>query len=684
MHVMHVALGGCLKAPPVAYGLTADTGGHAAYVLGAAAAQAALPRVARIEIVTRLFHAPRLGAVHARPRERVDAKTTIVRLPTRSDGYLSKEELEAELDDVSAALIRHVEAGRVPDVVHAHFADACAVALALRARFDVPVVYTPHSLALDKRGLPGGADGLARRIAAERRALERADAVVCSSRDEAERQIEGYGMAAGGRTHRIDPGVHLASDGGGTARARALVDPALTQPDLPMLLAIARPVPKKNLAALVEAYAATPGLRDAANLVILAGQAADASGAPVRDALRAAVGRHGLAGRVALPPRHAGADVPQLYRLARARRGLFVNPALHEPFGLTLIEAAEAGLPVVATREGGPSDIVETVGHGVCVDPRDPAAIGRACLSLLADADAWAAHAAAARRNAGLYAWDAYADRSAALYARLAAHRDAPALRLPRHRDALVVCDIDGTLSGSHGGAARFRHWAAQDVAPWAIATGRSITEARRVLARWSLPEPHAMITSVGTEIWYADAAGRAAMDVAFAAAIARDWDAEAVEAALRGAGAAMQSRVEQRPFKRSCLGDAAEARRLAAALDAAGLEARVVASHGRMIDVLPARAGKAAAMRHVAGLMGLGADACVACGDSGNDADMLAEAGRAILPANALPDLDALVARGTVHRAGRRHADGVLEGLAAFGLGPRRAALATVELRAP
>ena len=39
MFVMQIALGGCLKAPPIPYGLTDDTGGHIAYVLAASRAE---------------------------------------------------------------------------------------------------------------------------------------------------------------------------------------------------------------------------------------------------------------------------------------------------------------------------------------------------------------------------------------------------------------------------------------------------------------------------------------------------------------------------------------------------------------------------------------------------------------------------------------------------------------------
>ena len=681
LHIAHVALGGCLTAPPIRFGITGDTGGHIAYLLGAALAQSRRPGVDRVDLVTRAFDDPRLGPAHARPVEPLDDVVRIRRIAGGGTAYLEKEALEAALPEVTESYLDLLGSGPRPDVIHAHFADAAQLALAARERYGIPVVYTPHSLALGKRDCGLDSPGLSRRIARERRAIAEADAIVVSSRDEAEKQIEGYGMAAAGRTHRIDPGVHMAAEEGGTARARALVDPLLAQPALPMLLAIARPVAKKNLAALVEAYATTPGLRDAANLVILAGQASDATGDAVRETLHALAAKHRLEGRIALPPCHEGRDVPQLYRLARARRGIFVNAALHEPFGLTLIEAAQAGLPVVATAEGGPADILETIGHGTCVDPTDIAAIGAACARLITDGAAWEACARAARRGHGAYSWDLHAARALPLYRRLAEGRDAAPMRLPRGRRPLVVCDIDGTLTGDRAAAARFRDWTEAGHAPWAVATGRSIPEARRVLARWGLQEPRTIIASVGSEVWHADAAGRAEMDVAFAAAIARGWDAEAVSEALARAGARPQGRVEQRAFKRSYLGCAAEAARLEAVLRAAGLAARVIPSHGRLIDVLPARAGKAAAMRHVAGLMGLTAADCVACGDSGNDADMLAAAGRAVLPANALAELDALRG-GHAIRTRAAHAAGVLEGLASLGLVPRARAAVQAEAR--
>ncbi len=105
-------------------------------------------------------------------------------------------------------------------------------------------------------------------------------------------------------------------------------------------------------------------MRQLANLVLIAGNRDDIgdmdSGArEVLQEVLYAIDRHDLYGHVAYPKHHKSTDVPILYRLAALSRGVFINPALTEPFGLTLIEASACGLPVVATEDGGPRDIIK-------------------------------------------------------------------------------------------------------------------------------------------------------------------------------------------------------------------------------------------------------------------------------------------------------------------------------------
>jgi len=124
-----------------------------------------------------------------------------------------------------------------------------------------------------------------------------------------------------------------------------------------------------------------------------------------------------------------------------------------------------------------------------------------------------------------------------------------------------------------------------------------------------------------------------------------------------------------QSRHKLSFFGTAAEATTIRVRLAEAGLAALVVHSHGRLIDVLPPAGGKAAAIAAYAARHGAKLAACVAAGDSGNDRDMLARCGRAIVVANADRDLDGLARRRGLYRSCRPHAGGVVEGLAAHGL---------------
>ncbi|RVT81748.1 HAD-IIB family hydrolase [Rhodobacteraceae bacterium CCMM004] len=671
MRLMHIALGGCLSAAPIRYGVTEDTGGHIAYVLGAAAAQARRAEIRDVAIVTRAFDAPEIGPGFDRAQEVLPGGCRILRLATGRRDYLEKDALEAEIPALCRAFLDLLRRCERPDVIHAHFADAAVLARAAERAFGIPWLFSAHSLGRDKDARAGCA-ALRRRIRRESQAIRGATAIIASSRDEAERQIAAYDPDAAGRTHRINPGTDLLPDRG-TAAARRLIAPFLRDPERPIVLAIARPVAKKNLAALIDAYAGSPDLRARANLVVVAGQRAGLTGgggpaAGVLADLFDRVDRNDLWGAVALPRRHGHEDVRSLYALA-ADGGVFVNPALSEPFGLTVVEAAQAGVPVVATRNGGPADILAQVGGGRLVDPTAPDEIAAACLDALADPrrPARAETARAAARAA--FSWDRWAEEVAAVCAGL--RRPAP---VPHRAARLLASDMDGTLTGDRAAAARFaRHLERTPDLAFAVATGRPVSEARRVLATWGLPLPRILIAAVGSEIWRLDRGGAYRLDRAYAQAIDADWPRAAILRALAAAGLRPQAAYEQRRWKLGYLGGADAGARARAALDAAGLHARVIASHARFVDVVPAAAGKAAAVAHVARGLCLTLDACIAAGDSGNDADMLTACGAAVLPANALDELADIAGPG-LYRSSLPHAAGVLDGLARLGqngLGP-------------
>lgn len=670
MHIVSLALGGCLKAEPVRYGLTEDTGGHITYILGEMEALSRRDDVRFAEIITRRFDEPKLGSIHAKTTEYLNPKLRITRIDSGNLRYLAKDALREDRSAFTKALIEEFRLReRLPDLIHAHFADAADVAIAVEQALGIPFLYTAHSLGLDKRAVMADhSSALETRIAEEDRAIARARAVIGSSRDECERQLAAYPSAAIGKINRLVPGIDCVPNETRISDGSDLVAPFLREPTKPMVLAIARPVHKKNLVALVDAFAGSDRLRRRCNLVILAGLRDNpSSGNPEQEeVLRALLDRvdhHDLYGSVAYPKSHTRQEVQALYSLAAQTRGVFVNPALMEPYGLTLVEAAAHGLPVVATKFGGPQDIVAELEHGLLVDPNDIAEIGAAIERLTTDPELWSRCSHNARVNSAGMSWDTYAAGFAAIAAE--SLEDTPKALEPKH---LLVSDLDNTLTGCPTGIERFgRFLSRRNDFGFVVATGRSVVEARRLVRDWSLPMPLAWITSVGTEI-YVEADGDLVLDEEYARHIAQGWDPSAIDRVLAGhPDLVAQPCYEQRAYKRSYFVNDAE---IVAALEdllrSEGIAARVVFSHGRLLDILPPKAGKAAAMMHVAEKFGVPTGQIFAAGDSGNDIDMLTACENAILVGNHAEELASLVTRPNVYRSRRENASGALEGVLA------------------
>jgi glycosyltransferase involved in cell wall biosynthesis len=105
------------------------------------------------------------------------------------------------------------------------------------------------------------------------------------------------------------------------------------------------------------------------------------------------IARHGLADRVHLLGYRN--DLPALL----SRIDVMVSTAIHEPFGRTLIEAMAAGRPVVATRSGGPQEIIIDGECGFLADVGDDATIAERLARLLDDAELYARMSRAARER---------------------------------------------------------------------------------------------------------------------------------------------------------------------------------------------------------------------------------------------------------------------------------------------
>lgn len=149
----------------------------------------------------------------------------------------------------------------------------------------------------------------------------------------------------------------------------------LEDPDKPILFTMARLDRIKNLTGLVEWYGNCPELREEANLVVVGGYI-DASRSQDRDEREQIALMHSLLEELDLrgQVRWIEAQVNrerngELYRFIADRRGAFVQPALFEAFGLTVVEAMGTGLPTFATCFGGPREIIEDGTSGFHIDP---------------------------------------------------------------------------------------------------------------------------------------------------------------------------------------------------------------------------------------------------------------------------------------------------------------------------
>ncbi len=94
-----------------------------------------------------------------------------------------------------------------------------------------------------------------------------------------------------------------------------------------------------------------------------------------------------------------------------AAADLLVLPSLFEPFGIVLLEAMAAGLPVVASRVGGIPEVVAEGETGLLVKPGDESELASALLRLAKDADLRRRLGERGRQRSASYAWEALVPR---------------------------------------------------------------------------------------------------------------------------------------------------------------------------------------------------------------------------------------------------------------------------------
>jgi sucrose-phosphate synthase len=705
IYILMISVHGLIRGVLPELGRNPDTGGQVVYVLELAKALARQEEVAQVDLLTRLVDDPQLPQEYAAPEEALGPHARILRLPFGPRRYVRKELLWDHLDHlVDRFLVYARGLPRLPDLLHSHYADAGLVALRLSSLLGIPFVHTGHSLGRCKRARlleAGGKEAtlertfhFTRRIQAEEEVLRGAARIIASTRQEATEQYGLYTQFDPSRAVVIPPGTDLERFSPPVSRDRDPgaaegVDRFLARPRKPLVMCISRPVPSKNLLGLVEAFS-DPGLREKANLLLVAGRhedlaTLDEEGRATWEGLLRALDRLDLFGAVAIPRTHRPEDVPGFYRLAARRRGVYVNPCLAETFGLTLIEAAACGLPVVTLDSGGPRDIVANCRNGLVVDPGEPGGLAAGIRAALSDPARWSAWSRNGLRGVrDGYSWDAHVRKYLKVVLRVL-RRGRKRIRRERasaetiqdtspflHARAVLICDLDGTLLGDPASLPPLLAWIREQrgTLAFGVATGRKLESALWILKEWGVPFPDVLISGIGTEIRYGFSRSR---DQAWENHIRQGWRREGLVQALQDVpGLRPQHRRKQGPFKLSFNVKPSRLPSLEALRDLlhrGGLQANLVYSRSRHLDVLPARASKGQAVRYLAFKWGIPLDHFLTAGDSGNDQDMLLGDMLGIVVGNHSPELAALRGRSRVYFARSPGAAGILEGIRHYAL---------------
>jgi len=706
LYILMISVHGLVRSKNLELGRDADSGGQVKYVIELAQALANHRQVEKVDLLTRVINDSSVSEDYASTEEILSKNARIIRLPCGPKRYLRKEALWPHLDQMVDQCLHFLrQQGRLPDFIHSHYADAGYVGRQLSMLLDIPLIHTGHSLGRPKfdRLLKSGRKEAAiekqfnfsRRIAVEEDVMQQASMIVTSTRQEIEEQYGMYRNYDACRYRVIQPGVDISRYSPPSRKPInenliLLIDRFLVDSSKPIILTICRPDIRKNIKGLIEAYGNNKALQALANLVIVAGSREDISTMDkpqqqVMNELLLDIDKYDLWGKVAFPKNITQDDIPELYRYAAKTRGVFVNAAFTEPFGLTLIEAAASGLPIVAPNDGGPQDIISNCCNGLLTNTLESSDIAESLNLALSNREQWLRWSKNGLVNVKRhYSWDGHVKKYMK-EARLLLRKDRKRMRrkyaakfntgkspMPLAKIALVS-DIDNTLIGDKNNLQILITWLRNNAGDmvFGVATGRPLESAVEILKKNRVPFPDVLITSVGSEINYGS---ELTPDIGWANHIRHQWRRDDLANAMRDIpGVKLQKPENQREFKISYIADPAlipSVEIIYQHLQALNLQAQVIYSHNEFLDILPMRASKGHAIRYLAYKWGLPLKQFLVAGDSGNDSEMLIGDTMAVVVGNHSSELEHLRGLEQVYFAQKDYAGGILEGLEHYNFG--------------
>ncbi len=720
LYLQLFSIHGLIRGNMPELGVDADTGGQVKYVLELAKTLGEQNEVARVDLVTRFIDDNSIDKEYAQPIEHLSDTSRIVRIKCGGKKYIRKELLWPHLEEFIDNTIRFIKTQQhTPDLFHGHYADAGYVAMELAAAFDSPFIFTGHSMGRNKKAKLLS-DGLTERrinshykmrtrIAREERIIRRAKLIVTSTQQEIDKQYGLYSSSKNKNFAVVPPGIDLdiffpyydtqldtdlLNEEVKQTRLTLLneLNRFWAKPEKPFILALCRPDHRKNITGLIETYGKNKELQAIANLAIFAGirsniKKMEENEQAVLTDMLLQMDRYDLYGKLAIPKKHNFAtEVPELYRLCAESGGVFVNPALIEPFGLTLIEACACGLPIVATAEGGPTDIIRNCESGILVNVSDIKEVAEAVHSLLVDQDLWTSCS-----NNGVngvrkyYSWSAHSKHFLQLFDTLlpekqiitANQQQKPTMQKPpsfgkrlTNVHSLMITDIDNTLIGDDESMQKLFELLEEhkNEIAWGVATGRSIELTLEAMTEYDFPTPDILVCSVGTEIYYGP---DLRMDKGWQQHISYQWKPERIKEALSPLDFLVFQEAEgQRSYKISYYLEEKEDRLnlVHKSIEKHKIRCKIIYSHGQFLDILPIRASKGKAIDYLRYKYEFSPRNVMVAGDSGNDEDMINGKARGLVVGNHSEELAKLEGKANIYFSPNKYADGIIDGLYHYG----------------
>jgi len=195
-----------------------------------------------------------------------------------------------------------------------------------------------------------------------------------------------------------------------------------TDKEKPLIFSMARLDHVKNMSGLVECYGRNKELQNLANLFIVGGFVEEKLSKDVEEIeqirkIYKLIEKYKLDGKIRWVEKQSYKNFNgELYRYIADKKGVFIQPALFEAFGLTVIEAMTSGLPTFATQNGGPLEIIQDGISGFHIDPNHGQFVSKTVASFFKkckkDTDYWKKISdGGINRVEEKYTWKLYASR---------------------------------------------------------------------------------------------------------------------------------------------------------------------------------------------------------------------------------------------------------------------------------